>query len=92
LIQNNFHYQNQMPIRTYRDQNNATIIFIILISFIFSIIFTCEYYSTKNVYIERKMEKYVTICWSIFGSFSFIYIITNSNFRVFRDNISFPDV
>ena len=92
MIQNNFHYQNQMPIRSYRDQNNATIIFIILISFIFSIVFTCEYYSTKNLSIERKMEKYLTISWSIFGSFSFIYLITNRNFRIFRENFSLPDV
>ena len=81
-----------MPVRSYKDQNNATILSIILLSFIFSIVFTSDYYSEDNNYDKNKIKQYYTISWSIFGSFSFMFIISNINCRHIRNNISPPQV
>lgn len=79
-----------MPTRSYKDQNNATIIFIILMSFILSIVFTIDHYSEVNN--PDKNKKYYIISWSIFASFSFMFIISNINCRHIKNNVSSPQV
>ena len=82
-----------MPVRTYKDQNNAIIISIMFLSFIFSIIFTSEYYSEQDNYVNKnKIKKYYIISWSIFTSFSFMFIISNINCKHIRNNVSSPKV
>lgn len=81
-----------MPVRSYKDQNNAIIISIMFLSFIFSIIFTSEYYSEDKNYDKNKIKKYYTIAWSIFAIFSFMFIISNINCKHIRNNVSSPKV
>ena len=81
-----------MPVRSYKDHNNATILFIIIFSFIFSIVLTSDYYSEGNNYDKNKIKKYYTISWSIFTSFSFMFIISNINYKHRINNVSSPKV
>ena len=77
-----------MPVKSYKDTNNATIFSIIVISFIFGVIFTVDYYEEENQSVKDNLKKNCTIAWSIFGSLSFISIIFNMKWE--KHKIQYP--
>ena len=68
-----------MPQKSYRDTQNATVFLIILLSGIFAIVFTVDYYDDNKKNIKDKSKKYLTISWSVFGSLSFLMILFNQS-------------
>ena len=72
-----------MPSRSYNDTNNATIFSIIIISFIFGVIFTVDYYKEENKLVKDKFSnftghlnietigKYIIECHLRFGDIDF---------------------
>ena len=66
-----------MPVKTYKDQQNATIFSIILTSLIMAIFTNVEYNNTDNHNLKTTCKKWFTICYSISGVCLFLQILFN---------------
>ena len=79
-----------MPVRTYKDTQNATIFSIIVISLIMAIVSSVDYHKTDNSKVGDSCKKWYTICYSVSGALTFLQIIFNRNINVKNYHDSVP--
>ena len=79
-----------MPVRTYKDTQNATIFSIIVISLIMAIVSSVDYHKTDNSKVRDSCKKWYTICYSVSGVLTFLQIIFNRNINVKNYHDSVP--
>jgi len=71
-----------MPIKSYKDTQNATIFGIIVISLIMAVISTVEYCNTDTPKVKDYYKKWYTICYSVSGALIFLQIVFNRKINV----------
>ena len=77
-----------MPIKTYKDTQNATLLLGLLLSLIFGIISTKCYYSSEKTSLRDRCKRDLTISWSIFGSISFLMLVFSN--QCVKDKVKYP--
>lgn len=79
-----------MPVRTYKDTQNATIFSIIVISLIMAIVNTADYYKTDSSKVKDTCKKWYTIFYSVSGALIFLQLVFNRKINVNNYNASVP--
>ena len=79
-----------MPVRRYKDTQNAAIFSIIVFSLIMAIISTAEYYNTNHSKLRESSKKTFTICYSISSVLIVLQILFNRKVPINNYAVSVP--